>query len=113
MANDLNHNMAHGAEELFMTFRIQQIAARLKITDSRPSVIMTGQIFFSPDKTPILAGQIFFSPDKTPILAGQINEYYNFFFAYGISNYAGNRSLYCIDVQVFCSKLVKNSFTSC
>ena len=31
--------------------------------------------------------------------------------AYGISNYAGNRSLYCIDLKVFGGKLVKNSFT--
>ena len=30
-----------------------------------------------------------------------------FFALYGISNYAGNRSLYCIDVQVFRGKLVK------
>ena len=33
-----------------------------------------------------------------------------YFFAFAISNYAGNRSLYCIDVQVFGGKLVKNSF---
>ena len=26
MANDLNHNMAHGTEELFMTLMIQQVA---------------------------------------------------------------------------------------
>ena len=47
MANDLNYNMAHGAEELFMTFRIHQVAARLKIPDSRSPVMMTGQIFFA------------------------------------------------------------------
>ena len=41
--------------------------SRLKITDSRSPVMMTDQIFFS--------------PDKPPILAGQINEYYNYFFA--------------------------------
>ena len=54
-----------------------------------------------------------FQPGQTPILAGQINEYYNFFFAPGISNYAGSRSLYGIVVQVFAGKLVKNSFTRC
>ena len=32
---------------------------------------------------------------------------------YGISNYTGNRSLYCLDVKVFGGKLVKNSFTCC
>ena len=37
----------------------------------------------------------------------------SFFFAYGISNYACNRSLYYIDVQVFGGKLAKNSFTRC
>ena len=36
-----------------------------------------------------------------------------FFFAYGISNYAGSRWLYYIDVEVFGGKLVKNSFTRC
>ena len=36
-----------------------------------------------------------------------------FFFAYGISNYAGSRSLYYIDVEVFGVKLVKNSFRRC
>ena len=30
-----------------------------------------------------------------------------------ILNYAGNRSLYCIDIRVFGGKLVKNSFTCC
>ena len=34
-----------------------------------------------------------------------------FFFAYGISNYAGSSSLYYIDVEVFGGKLVKNLFT--
>ena len=29
----------------------------------------------------MMTGQMFFSPDKPPILAGQINEYYDFFFA--------------------------------
>ena len=36
-----------------------------------------------------------------------------FLFAYGISNYAGEWSLYCLDVKVFGGKLVKNSFTCC
>ena len=36
-----------------------------------------------------------------------------FFFTYGISNYTGNRLLYCLDVKVFGGKLVKNSFTRC
>ena len=36
-----------------------------------------------------------------------MNTIYVFFALYGISNYAGNRSLYCIDVQVFRGKLVK------
>ena len=98
MANDLNHNMAHGAEELFMTFRIHQVAARLKIPDSRSPVMMTGQIFFA---------------QTNPDFRRSNKRILQFVFAYGISNYAGNRSLYCIDVQVFCGKLVKNSFPSC
>ena len=36
-----------------------------------------------------------------------------FLFAYGILNYAGEWSLYCLDVKVFGGKLVKNSFTCC
>ena len=35
------------------------------------------------------------------------------FFAYGISNYAGSRSLYGIDINVCGGKLVKNSFARC
>ena len=30
LANDLNHNMAHGTEELFMTLMIQQVAIDCK-----------------------------------------------------------------------------------
>ena len=30
MANDVNHNMAHGTEELFMTLMIQQVAIDCK-----------------------------------------------------------------------------------
>ena len=53
-----------------------------------------------------------FQPGKTLILAGQImNTIIYIFFAYGISHYAGDRPLQCIDVQVFVSKLAKNSFT--
>ena len=36
-----------------------------------------------------------------------------FLVAYGILNYAGKWSLYCLDVKVFGGKLVKNSFTCC
>ena len=72
--------------------------ARLKITDSRSPVMMTGQIFFSPHK-----------PRFWPVkLTNNI-----IFFVYVISNCAGSRSLYCIDVKVFGNKLVKNSFTRC
>ena len=67
----------------------------LKITDGRSPVMMTGQISFSLDK-----------PRFWPVIWWRL-----YFFAYGISNYAGNRSSYCIDVQVFGGKLVKNSFT--
>ena len=31
MVNDLNHNMAHGTEELFMTLMIQQVAIDCKL----------------------------------------------------------------------------------
>ena len=47
------------------------------------------------------------------ISARPCNIFFFFFFAYGISNYACNRSLYYIDVQVFGGKLAKNSFTRC
>ena len=40
-------------------------------------------------------------------MAGQNNNEYNDFFSlHGISNYTGNRSLYCTDVQVFSGTLV-------
>ena len=58
--------------------------ARLKITDSRSPVMMTDQIFLA---------------RTNPNFGRSTNTI--IFFAYGISNYAGNRSLYCIDVQVF------------
>ena len=76
----------------FVVIHANQRVTRLKITDSRSPVMMTAQ---------------------TPILAGQINEYYNYFFAHGISNYAGSGSLYSIVAWVFAGKLVKNSFTRC
>ena len=54
----------------------------------------------------MVTGQIFFG--WTNLYFGRSdNEYNDFFPLYGISNYAGNRSLYCIDVQVFSDKLVK------
>ena len=36
-----------------------------------------------------------------------------FFFAFAIANYAGNRSLYFIDVQVFGGKSMKHSCRCC
>ena len=58
-------------------------------------------------RSPVMVtGQIFFG--WTNLYFGRSdNEYNDFFPLYGISNYAGNRSLYCIDVQVFSDKLVK------
>ena len=62
----------------------------------------------------MMTGQIFFSPDKPRFWPVKLmNNYYNYFFAHGISNYTGSRSLYGIVVQVFAGKLVKNSFTRC
>ena len=80
--------------------KIVKRVTRLKITDSRSPVMITGQIFFSPDK-----------PRFWPVKL--MNNYYNYFFAHGILNYTGSRSLYGIVVQVFAGKLVKNSFTRC
>ena len=58
----------------------------------------------SPDDQPNI-----FQPGQTPILAGQIMNTIIYIFC--LFHYAGNRSLQCIDVQVFVAKLVKNSFT--
>ena len=55
----------------------------------------------------------YFLARTNPDFGRSNNEYYNFFFSYGLSNYACNRSLYCTGVQVFGGKLVKNSFTRC
>ena len=60
----------------------------------------------------MMAGQILFSPDKPRFWpVKQMNNI--IFFAYGISNYAGSRSLYGIDINVCGGKLVKNSFARC
>ena len=46
------------------------------------------------------------------ILAGEIMNT-KFFFAFAIANYAGNRSVYFIDVQVFGGKSMKHSCRCC
>ena len=47
----------------------------------------------------------YFLARTNPDFGRSNNGYYNLFFAYGIPNYAGNRLLYCTDVQVFGSNI--------
>ena len=77
-----------------MTLLKEMTVTRLKITDSWSPVMMTDQIFFSPDK-----------PRFWPVKLMNIIIIF--------LPYAGSRSLYGIVVQVFAGKLVKNSFTRC
>ena len=72
-----------------------ELQTRLKITDSRSPVMITGQIFFSPDK-----------PRFWPV---KLMNIIIFFLPDGISNYAGSRSLCGIVVQVLaCARLSDN-----
>ena len=75
--------------------KIVKRVTRLKITDSRSPVMMTGQIFFSPDKprfwtVKLMNVIIIFCPWNIEL-----------------------RWQYGIVVRVFAGKLVKNSFTRC
>ena len=61
----------------------------------------------------MMTGQMFFSPDKPPILAGQINEYYDFFLPKEYLITLAIDRFDNTDIHIFDSNLVKNAFTRC
>ena len=78
------------------------LKARLKITDSKSPVMMTGQIFFSPDKPR------FWPVKLMNIIIIFLSMEYRITLAVDRCT-----ALSLAVVQVFAGKLVKNSFTRC